>query len=88
MLPRILRLPEIKTVTGLSRSTIYLYIQKGYLTKPVRLGERSVGWPESEVSALLSARIAGKSGEDIRVLVGELEAMRKDIVPIARQATE
>jgi len=88
MLPRILRLPDVKSVTGLSRSTIYLYIQNGYLTKPVRLGERSVGWPESEVSALLSARIAGKSDEEIRVLVGELEAIRKDIVPFAHQATE
>ena len=47
-----------------------------------------LGWPESEVSALLSARIAGKSDEEIRVLVGELEAIRKDIVPIIRQATE
>jgi prophage regulatory protein len=88
MLPRILRLPDVKSVTGLSRSTIYLYIQKGYLTKPVRLGERSVGWPESELSALLSARIAGKSDEDIRVLVEELEAMRKNIVPIIYQPTK
>ena len=84
MLPRILRLPDVKFVTGLSRSTIYLYIQKGYLTKPVRLGGRSVGWPEREVSALLSARIAGKSDEEIRVLVGELEAMRKDVAQIGR----
>jgi len=79
MLPSILRLPDVKSVSGLSRSTIYLHIQQGFLTKPVRLGARSVGWPASEVSALLLARIAGKSDEEIRLLVNELEAKRKDV---------
>lgn len=78
MIPTILRIPGIKAVSGLSRSTIYSYIQKGLWTKPVRLGLRPVGWPASEVSALLSARIAGKSDEEIRTLVQALEAKRKD----------
>lgn len=80
MVPKILRLPDIKSATGLSKSTIYLQIQQGLLTKPVHLGAHSVGWPASEVSAILSARIAGMSEENIRVLVNELEAMRKDVV--------
>ena len=41
----ILRLPEVKKSTGLSRSTIYLRISQGTFPKPVCLGRRAVGWP-------------------------------------------
>jgi prophage regulatory protein len=73
----ILRLPAIKTGTGLSRSTIYLRIAQGVFPKPVSLGGRAVGWPASEVAALNAARISGKSNSEIRDLVVELEAARK-----------
>jgi prophage regulatory protein len=77
MLPTILRLPAVKSKSGHSRSTIYLRIAQGLWTKPVSLGGRSVGWPASEISVLLSARIAGKNDEEIRALVKKLEADRK-----------
>ena len=73
----ILRLPSVKTESGLSRSTLYLRITQGLWTKPISLGGRSVGWPASEVTALNTARIAGKTDEDVRVLVRSLEAGRK-----------
>jgi prophage regulatory protein len=73
----ILRLPAIKTSTGLSRSTIYLRIAQGFFTKPVSLGGRAVGWPAHEVTAINAARIAGKSEAEMRELVSELEAARK-----------
>ena len=77
MLPTILRLPTVKSESGHSRSTIYLRIAQGLWTKPVSLGGRSVGWPASEISALLTARIAGKSDDEIRALVKKLEGARK-----------
>jgi len=73
----ILRLPAIKTSTGLSRSTIYLRIAQGVFPKPVSLGGRAVGWPASEVEALNAARISGQSNSEIRDLVVKLEAARK-----------
>ena len=73
----ILRLPAVKYESGLSRSTIYLRITQGLWTKPVSLGARAVGWPSSEVAMLNSARIAGKTDEEIRTLVLKLEAARK-----------
>ena len=73
----ILRLPAIKTSTGLSRSTIYLRIAQGVFTKPVSLGGRAVGWPANEVAALNAARIAGHSDAEIRNLVVRLETARK-----------
>ena len=44
----ILRLPDVKRSTGLSRSTIYLRIAQGTFPKPVSLGGRAVGWLEAE----------------------------------------
>ena len=77
MLQTIYRLPAVKYESGLSRSTIYLRIAQGLWTKPVSLGARAVGWPSNEVAALNSARIAGKTDEEIRTLVVKLEAARK-----------
>ena len=74
----ILRLPAVKSESGLSRSTIYLRISERLWTKPVSLGPRAVGWPSDEVAALIAARIAGKTDDEIRALVAELEAARKD----------
>jgi prophage regulatory protein len=53
----ILRLPAVKTRTGLSRSTIYLRIAEGRFPKPVSLGGRAVGWLEAEVQDWLQRRI-------------------------------
>ena len=44
-----LRLPEVVRRTGLSRSTLYNRIAAGAFPRPLRLGDRSVGWLESEV---------------------------------------
>jgi prophage regulatory protein len=52
-----LRLPEVRKRTGLSRSSIYDYSRKGKFPRPVRLGLRGVGWPESEITAWIKARI-------------------------------
>ncbi len=73
----IYRLPTVKAVSGLSRSTIYLRIAQGLWTKQVSLGPRCVGWPANEVAALNAARVAGKSDDEIRLLVVKLEAARK-----------
>ena len=48
--PRILRLPAVRRRTGLSRSSIYLRISQGRFPKQISLGERAVGWVESEVN--------------------------------------
>ena len=54
----ILRLNKVKDRTGLSRSTIYLRIQEGTFPKPIKLGERAVGWLENEVDGWLKQQIA------------------------------
>lgn len=54
---RILRLSDVKARTGLSRSTIYLNINKSSFPKPVSLGARCVGWLESEIDLWITACI-------------------------------
>jgi prophage regulatory protein len=49
----ILRLPDVKASTGLSRSTIYLRVSQGTFPKPVSLGGRAVGWLEVEIQEWL-----------------------------------
>lgn len=57
MVNAILRLPEVKARTGLSRSTIYLRINQENFPRPVSLGGRAVGWIESEIEAWLETQI-------------------------------
>jgi prophage regulatory protein len=54
----ILRLPEVKNRTGLSRSTIYLRVKEGKFPYPIGLGSRAVGWVESEIDEWLDQRMA------------------------------
>ena len=53
----ILRLPKVKAITGLSRSTIYLRMSEGAFPKHISLGSRAVGWLKSEVSDWMEERI-------------------------------
>lgn len=73
----ILRLPAVKMITGLSRSSIYQRVAEGVFPRPVNLGGRAVGWPANEVASINAARIAGKSNSEIRDLVVQLEEARK-----------
>ena len=70
------RCPAVSGFTGKSKSTIYRDITKGLFTKPVSIGGDRVAWPDSEVQALNQARIAGKSEDQIKLLVIELEILR------------
>jgi prophage regulatory protein len=53
----LLRLPQVKQRTGLSRSTIYARIQCGEFPCPINLGGRAVAWIESEVTDWVESRI-------------------------------
>lgn len=82
MLHTILRIPDTKSQSGYSRSTIYLRITQGLWTKQISLGPRAIGWPANEVAALNAARISGKSDPEIRELVSRLHAKRVELAPV------
>jgi prophage regulatory protein len=39
-----IRLPEVKAVTGLSKTSLYALIKEKSFPAPVRLGPRAVAW--------------------------------------------
>lgn len=76
----ILRMPSVKVEMGhKSHASIYTAIKDGTFTKPVQIGQRSVGWPDYEVKAINAARIAGKSEAEIKELVNRLHAKRTEL---------
>ena len=56
MVSPILRRPDVEAVTGLSRSTIYKWMNEGSFPKPVKLGPRAVGWREADINEWLETR--------------------------------
>jgi prophage regulatory protein len=56
---RFLRLPEVKAITGLGKTSIYEQIREKSFPAPVRLGLRAVGWVESEVRQWAQERVRG-----------------------------
>ena len=51
-----LRLPEVQLRTGLSKSSIYRFVNANDFPKPFRLGANIVVWDAAEVSEWLESR--------------------------------
>lgn len=69
------RLPAVLSRRSDGRSRLYLDIQQGLWTPPVRMG-RASAWPEHETQALLAARLAGASDDELRAVVRKLLEQR------------
>ncbi len=73
---RLIRKTELISRCGRTNSGVYADIADELMPPPVKLGARMSAWPEHEIEAVLRARIAGKSADEIRALVRELVAAR------------
>jgi len=74
-------MPAVKAETGhRSHASIYNAIKAGTFTRPVPIGQRSVGWPDYEIKAINAARIAGQPEDAIKALVERLHAKRTDLM--------
>lgn len=58
---RMLRLSQVATITGLSKTKIYQLQNEGDFPMRVQLTPRRVAWVESEVQAWLAARITSNT---------------------------
>lgn len=56
----LLRLPQVKQRTALSRSEIYRRVARGpqSFPQPIRLGSRCTVWASDEIDAWIAARVA------------------------------
>jgi len=52
----ILRAPDVRRLTGLSRTTIWRMVRKGEFPVPRRLSTNAIGWIASDVEAWIAAR--------------------------------
>jgi prophage regulatory protein len=58
----LLRLPQVKQTTGLSKSTIYARIAEGTFPKQIPLGPRLVVWVESDIQKWIAEQVAAARG--------------------------
>ena len=54
---KILRLPQVKAQTGLSRSTIYARVNQGTFPAALNLGPNTVGWLEADIQNWIEQQI-------------------------------
>ena len=59
---KLLRLPEVKATTGLSKSSIYARISEGTFPKQIPLGPRLVLWVESDIQNWISEQVSSARG--------------------------
>lgn len=58
----LLRLPEVRSRTGFSRSRIYALMGKKEFPHPIRIGTRAVAWLEREINDWIQSRIRETRG--------------------------
>lgn len=57
-----LKLPKVISITGLSRSAIYLAISENRFPKQINLGARSIAFLESEIHEWMEACVNNRKG--------------------------
>jgi prophage regulatory protein len=54
---KLLRLPDVLERVPLSRSQLYIEMERGRFPRPVKISERVNGWLSEEIQAFIDARI-------------------------------
>jgi prophage regulatory protein len=62
----ILRLPQVVTRVGKCRSGIYADINSGKFPRPIKIGERAVGWLASDIENWLCDRVSERDALAVR----------------------
>lgn len=59
---KLLRLPQVKESTGLSKSSIYARIAEGTFPKQISIGPRLVVWVESDIQTWIVEQVSAARG--------------------------
>lgn len=70
---RIIRFPELKKVTGMSRSTIWREEHGGRFPRRIRISKGIVGWKESEVQKWIADTSNACGASNQQETVGAVE---------------
>ena len=60
--PRFLRLPEVLNLVGVTRSTLYRWMDAGTFPKQIPIGPRLVVWVESDIQKWIAEQVAAARG--------------------------
>jgi prophage regulatory protein len=61
---RLIRIDEVKRLTGISTATLYRKISAKEFPRPVQLGVAARAWPLSEVQSWIADRIGLRGGSN------------------------
>ncbi len=59
---KLLRLPQVIEITGMSKTTIYRWINKNEFPKPINLSNASVGWLDTDINDWIQSRVKIRDG--------------------------
>ena len=74
---KIIRKPEACSLAGMSNTSLFEQTRAGIFPPPISLGARAVGFISHEIQTVLAARAAGKSDDEIRLIVKALIKLRQ-----------
>ncbi len=66
---KIIRREDVINRLGMKKTWLADNVASGLIPPPISLGSRAVGWPDHEINAVIAARAAHKSDEEVRDLV-------------------
>ena len=58
--PRFLHLPEVLNLVGVTRSTLYRWMDAGFFPRQISVGGNSFVWVESAVTAWMKGQMASR----------------------------
>jgi prophage regulatory protein len=57
---KMLRINQVMTITAMSKTTIYRWINANQFPKPINLSSKSVAWLESDINDWIQSKIEAK----------------------------
>ncbi|GJL76086.1 AlpA family transcriptional regulator [Nitrosomonas sp.] len=82
MMLQLIKNAEARSSLGVGNTTFYEQLNAGLITPAVKLGVHAVAWPKHEIQAIVAARIAGQSDDQIKQLVKQLVSDREKLPAI------
>lgn len=73
---KFLRRRDVLRVMALSETELYRRLHDGRFVSPISYGTRMKVWPAAEIWALADAYLSGKTEDEIRALVTQMEEAR------------
>jgi len=58
---KIIRMPEIVALLGVSRACVYNWVKAETFPAPIKLGPKAIGWLSAEIDAWLDQRAAARA---------------------------